>query len=132
MSKITPLPAQESIPAVSEAEWEVMRVLWAKAPQTTNQVVEALTPLKSWKPKTIHTLLRRLVEKKALEAEKQGREFSYTPRVSEAECQTAETRSFLGRFFAGGVVPFLAAFVEQEKLTAAEVAELKRILEGAK
>ncbi len=120
------------LPSIPDAEWEVMKVLWASAPLTTNQVVEAMAPRKSWKPKTIHTLLRRLVDKGALSAEKQGREFSYYPMVSAADCQLAESRSFLGRVFDGEVAPFLATFVRQEQLSAAEIAELKRILDGGK
>ncbi len=128
MSKKTPQDSPP--PTISDAEWDVMKVLWQRAPQSTNEVVEQLLPSKTWKPKTIHTLLRRLVDKGALGVEKKGREFSYQPLVAESDCQMAETRSFLGRCFGGGVAPFLAAFVEREKLSAAEVEELKRILDG--
>jgi BlaI family penicillinase repressor len=125
-------PASSILPTISDAEWEVMKVLWIKAPQTTNQVVEELGPRKAWKPKTIHTLLRRLVDKGALGIEKLGREFSYHPLVDAGHCQIAETKSFIGRVFDGEMAPFLTAFVQQEKLTHAEIEALKRILDGGK
>lgn len=125
-------PATPTVPSISDAEWAVMKVLWETAPLTTNQVVEALASRKEWKPKTIHTLLRRLVDKAALAVEKQGREFAYHPMVDARDCQLAESHSFLGRVFDGDVAPFLAAFVEREKLTQAEIDELKRILDGGK
>src|SRR5690349_11275634 len=64
-------PAQP--PNISDAEWVVMTVVWERKIATANQVVEALAAKMNWKPKTIHTLLRRLVQKKALAYDKKGR-----------------------------------------------------------
>ncbi len=119
-------------PAITEAEWIVMRVLWEKAPMTANAVVAALAGRMEWKPKTIHTLLRRLTDKGALAYEKVGREFVFTPQVRAGDCQMAEGRSFLDRVFGEPrLAPMLAAFVEQEALSAGEIQELKRILDEA-
>jgi len=120
------------LPAITEAEWVVMRVLWESAPMTANGVVAALAGQSEWKPKTVHTLLRRLTDKGALAYEKSGREFVFTPQVEASDCQMAEGRSFLDRVFGGPqLAPMLAAFVKQEALTAREIEELKRILDGA-
>ena len=120
------------VPAITAAEWVVMRVLWEKAPLSTNEVVAALGNRTEWKPKTIHTLLARLAQKGALRAEKKGREYVYSPAVGAEECEYEVSRSFLGRFFDGELAPFLARLVERERLTRKEIEELKRILEGAK
>jgi len=120
----------KSLPQISDAEWVVMRVVWDKAPLTTNEVVQTLDEKTHWKPKTIHTLLSRLVRKGALAFEKKGREYLFRPKVSAGECEHAVSRSFLTRFFDGELAPFLARFVERENLTAEEIDELKRILEG--
>jgi BlaI family transcriptional regulator, penicillinase repressor len=108
-----------------------MRVLWGKTPLSTNEVVAALGDRTHWKPKTIHTLLARLVQKGALRAEKRGREYVYSPLVRANECEYEVSRSFLGRFFDGELAPFLARFVERERLSKKQIEELKRILEGA-
>ena len=121
---------KHSPPQISDAEWVVMKVVWDKAPVTTNQVVESLGDRTRWKPKTIHTLLSRLVRKGAVEFEKKGREYLFRPKVSAEECEHAASRSFLQQFFDGELAPFLARFVEREKLTAQEIEELKRILEA--
>jgi len=121
--------SRRSIPKISDAEWVVMRALWRSSPMTTNQVVDALDDSTHWKPKTIHTLLSRLVRKGALEFERQGREYLFRPLVTAAECEHAATRSFLSRFFDGELAPFLARFLESEKLKPSEIEELKRILE---
>ncbi|MDT3496361.1 BlaI/MecI/CopY family transcriptional regulator, partial [Bacillus toyonensis] len=51
---------------ISEAELEVMKVLWSKSPQTANEVIEELEKNMDWKPKTIRTLINRLVHKEAV------------------------------------------------------------------
>ena len=109
-----------------------MRVIWEHGELTTNQVVAALEPQTDWKPKTIHTLLRRLVQKGALAYERQGREYSFRPLVEARECEHAVSRSFLSRFFGGELAPFLARFVENEPLTPQQIAALKRILDRNK
>ena len=123
------LRAGKELPQISDAEWVVMKVVWDKAPLTTNQVVRVLDDKTQWKPKTIHTLLSRLVRKGAIEFERKGREYLFRPLVSAEECEHAASRSFLRRFFAGELAPFLAQFVEREKLTAREIEELKAILD---
>ena len=126
MRKKTKAPA---VPAITGAEWIVMRVVWEQGPVTAKAVVEALATHEDWKPKTIQTLLRRLTDKGALDYVKQGREFVFRAVAAERDCQLEESRSFLQRVFGGGkIAPFLAAFVEQEALSPADVRELRRIL----
>jgi BlaI family transcriptional regulator, penicillinase repressor len=122
----------KSIPRISEAEWQVMKALWGKGSATANEVVEALAGATAWKPKTIRTLLNRLVQKKALGYKKDGREYLYHPLIKEDACVRAESRSFLQRVYGGAVTPMLAAFLESENLSAGEIAELKRILDQKK
>ncbi len=122
----------KKLPKISESEWLVMKVLWASAPLTGNEVVEALAESTAWSPKTIKTLLNRLVKKKALGFEKQGRSYSYSPLVGEEDCARAETRSFLNRVHGGALRPMIANFLEEERLTAKEIEELKRMLDEKK
>ena len=117
------------LPRITEAELVVMKVVWEKAPVTANQVVEALERQQHWKPKTIHTLLRRLVQKGGLTFDKKGREHHFRPLVDAAEYTHAASRSFLSRFFNGEIAPFLACFLEREKLSRQEIEELRRILD---
>lgn len=106
-----------------------MKVIWERSPLTSKEVVEALAGAVKWKPKTIHTLLARLVQKGALCAHKEGREYQFAPKVEAEDCQRSESRSFLERVFDGEMAPFLACFVRDNKLTRAEIEELKRILD---
>lgn len=116
------------IPNISEAEWRVMQVIWRRGPLTGNEVVEALADA-DWSPRTVKTLLNRLVKKKALSYSPEGRHYRYYALVDEAVCKRAETKAFLRRVYGGSLKPMLAHFLEEEELNEAEIEELKRLLE---
>ena len=117
---------------ITEAEWEVMQVFWERGSLNLREAVEGLGEGSDWKPRTVQTLIRRLVTKGALSvAEENGREFRYEPAFSQAECQHDESRTFLGRVFDGRLVPFLAGMVEKEAISSDEIDELRRLLDEA-
>jgi BlaI family penicillinase repressor len=116
-------------PEISQAEWRVMKVLWDKSPQPAYDIIESLSKTEHWHPNTIKTLLTRLCKKKALGTRKYKNLFLYHPLVSEEDCIQAESESFLQRLFGGSVRPLLVHFAERQRLTKADLEELKRILE---
>jgi BlaI family penicillinase repressor len=67
------------LPQISNTEWQVMKILWQGAPLTANEVIKQMEGVTSWKPKTVKTLLGRLVKKKAISFHKDGREYVYYP-----------------------------------------------------
>ncbi len=119
----------KKLPKISESEWLVMRILWSKGPLTANEVVKELTGKTKWKPKTIKTLITRLMKKGAVKFEKEGRKYRYHPAVSQAECVRMERYSFVRRVYGGTTRPMLAAFLEDAKLSAEDISELRKILE---
>ena len=118
----------KSLPQISEAEFEVMKIVWKYAPISTNEITERLVKTTTWNPKTIQTLIKRLVTKGALTYEKQSRVFVYTPLVDENEYIGQESRSFLNRFYNGNIISMLSAFIENEKLTENEISTLRSLL----
>jgi BlaI family penicillinase repressor len=119
------------VPKISEAEWEVMKVLWKTSPKTANEIVDELKGKTRWKRETIRTLINRLVQKKALSFEKKGRQYHYFPRITESEGIKAEAESFVKRIGGGSIEPMLAAFVEEKQLSAEKIERLKQILSHA-
>ena len=107
-----------------------MRVFWQRGSATAGDVVDSLAKDSDWKPRTIQSLIRRLHQKGILSSEKHGREFHYSPTMTEKEGEHAAGQSFLGRFFDGQLAPFLATFVESENLSSKEITQLKQILEN--
>jgi len=116
--------------AISEAESRVMEVLWQHAPQTSEEIVSVLAEPTGWHEKTIRTLLNRLLRKGAISARKEGRRYLYSPQLRREDWQHQESRSLLDRVFGGKVAPFLAHFSQHEKLTAKDVAELRKLIEA--
>lgn len=121
-----------SLPQISEAEFEVMKIVWKYAPINTNEITEKLTLTTSWSPKTIQTLIKRLVSKKALSYEKQSRVFVYTPLVQEDEYIRQESNSFLKRYYNGNLSSMLssmlASYLEDDKLSSTEIDNLRHLL----
>lgn len=118
-----------SLPKISEAEYEVMKVIWKHAPISTNEVVDQLAEQCDWSPKTIHTLLKRLVDKEALTYEKESRVFVYTPVIKEDDYISEQSASFLSRYFGGDLGAMMMQFVEQGKLSEQDIAELHMTLD---
>jgi len=117
-------------PEISDAEYQVMKVIWAAGvPISTNEVVERLETSTAWKPKTIHTLLSRLVKKGALQYEKDGCVFVYTPLVAESEILSQENENFLNRFYDGALNSMIVNLLEQDKLSENDIAQLRHILD---
>lgn len=117
------------LPQISEAEFEVMRIIWNDAPISTNEIVEKLVKTTSWNPKTIQTLIKRLVTKQAITYEKESRMFVYTPLVEEQEYIRQESNSFLKKYYNGNISAMLSAFLDSDKLSDAEINDLRNLLE---
>lgn len=116
------------IPNISEAEWEVMNVLWEKAPQTANEVISSLQEKTDWKPKTVRTLLDRLAQKEVVGINKNQKIYTFFPKYSQEECQRAEAKSFVKRIYGGTVKSMLVQFMEEESLSEEDIKELRTIL----
>ena len=115
--------------SISEAEWKVMKRLWRKAPQPAYDLAHELARAEKWQPRTVKTLLNRLVKKRVLDFEKYKNLYLYSPRVTEEECVKAESETFLERMFEGSLSTMLVHFAKHKKLSAAEIKELKRLIE---
>ena len=101
-----------------------------------NQILYPLTelekictsPSEPGSPKTIQTLIKRLVSKGALTYEKQSRVFVYTPVVKESEYIGQESNSFLERYYDGDITAMLSAYIENDRLSETEIDTLRSLL----
>ena len=106
-----------------------MEVLWRRsAPVPTETVVAALEGEQRWQEATIKTLLNRLLKKKVIRAQKDGRRFLYSPVIMRDQWVLNVSKGLLDRLFAGRVAPLAAHFSRHGKLTKRDVAELKRLI----
>ncbi len=115
---------------ISDSEWKVMRVLWKRSPRLGSEIVKELEADTGWNPKTIHTLIRRLVSKGAITAKKENTYYSYYAAVTEAECVKEETKTFLEKCFDGSLNMLISNFIKDEKLSDKEIHELENLLKS--
>ena len=114
--------------SISESEWKVMQVLWDHSPLPRGELTKKVGPENSWNGNTVRTLLVRLVEKGAVKAEKQGRNYLYSPLAQEEECVMQETEHFLKRIFDGSPARLFAALSAQGKLSEQDCQEIESML----
>ncbi|HWA09447.1 MAG TPA: BlaI/MecI/CopY family transcriptional regulator [Opitutaceae bacterium] len=119
-------------PRISDAEWEIMKVIWRRSPCSAHEIASALPSTKGWSAGTIKTLLNRLHSKGALRFEKAGKSYLYRPAVTEYQLRTAATQSFLDRVFDGAFSPMIAHLVRSRKLSKKDLDELEQILRSGR
>ncbi|MDQ3621676.1 MAG: BlaI/MecI/CopY family transcriptional regulator [Verrucomicrobiota bacterium] len=115
------------VPRISEAEWEVLTVLWRKAPLTASQVFAELGE-RAWKLNTVRTFLARLEKKGVIAAKDSAAGKVFSPRISRESCVHEASQTFLDRVFEGATASLLVHFVKSKRLSESELAELQSIL----
>ena len=110
---------------ISEAEAEIMRVVWERdSPVTYSHIRTALTAQKGWEGPTVNTLVNRLVKKGVLAQEKKE-VYYYTAMISEKEYTEAKTKLFVQRVYSGNVKGLISALLSYEDITQEDLEELR-------
>src|SRR4051794_29066513 len=107
---------------VSAAESQILQVLWrAKGPIAADEVATQLGDEQEWSAGTVRTFLARLVKKKAIAVQKDGRRYLYQPLIDRADHAHAESRKLIDRLFNGRLAPFITQFSERQDLSREEI-----------
>jgi len=118
----------DKIPKISDAEWKVMKIIWANNKITSADIVQALKNKTKWKKSTVKSLINRLLNKKAIGFTKVGIEYYYFPLISEDESMRLESHSFINKVFDGSMKSMLLSFARSKEISETDVEELKKIL----
>lgn len=113
---------------ITEAEWEVMDLVWSASPVAASDITRALGRKRQWALATVRTLLRRLVKKGAVEQQSEGKRYLYRPRLTKEECVRRESDSFLDRVLGRAPATTLLHLVSKADLSSEDIQELRRIL----
>ena len=113
---------------LSDAEWQIMNVLWEEHPATARDVANRLPPQVKWAYTTIKTMLTRLVEKKVVRERKKGNASEYVPVMSKRQAQHTALKDLVNRAFEGAFGPLVHFLVEDRQLTATQRKELLEAL----
>ena len=117
---------------ISQAELDVLEVLWTESPLAASDVADRLARDKDWNIKTVKTLLSRLVDKQALSTRRDGRRFLYTPIVTRSAYASRAAKRLSERLFGGRAAPLVAHLAEGEGLSEQDIAELEALLQELK
>lgn len=116
--------------AVSDAELEVLQKLWDESPLSAQEIITRLqqdAPV-STHPKTVKTLINRLLKKGALGFEERERKYFYYPLIERDTYFAHKTSHFVERFFDGALTPMVSFFSKQKKLDSKDLEELKALI----
>ena len=113
---------------VSAAESVVMEALWRSEPRSAEDITAEVAAGQGWTEATVKTLINRLLKKGAIAAAKDGRRYLYRPVIAREAYVDAESQGLLDRLFEGRLAPLVSHFSQNRKLTAEDIADLKRLI----
>ena len=117
---------------ISEAEFAVMEALWELSPMSAAEVCDTVCAERGWSMPTVKTLLSRLVTKKAIATEPDGRRFLYSPLIQREDYLGTESRRLVDRLFGGSAAGLFAHLAEQEALDDSDIAKIEQLLKELK
>ncbi|UCC99761.1 MAG: BlaI/MecI/CopY family transcriptional regulator [Phycisphaerales bacterium] len=118
-------------PAVelTEAEWDIMKVVWEKEPCAAGTVQETLAQSRDRAYSTVKTTMDRMVEKGFLEIERIRNLQLFRSCISEVDARRGEFRKMLKRAFDGALTPMMQFLIEHEGLSKEEALQLRKLVE---
>ncbi|RII32980.1 BlaI/MecI/CopY family transcriptional regulator [Clostridium chromiireducens] len=115
-------------PKISNAEWEVMKVIWNHPEINSVNIIHELQDKVEWKPPTIKSLINRLLNKNIIGFKKSGNEYLYFSLIPKDECIKIESKSFINKVFSGSIKSMLLTFIESKEISERDIEDLKNIL----
>ena len=102
---------------ISDAELEVMKVVWEKKEVTSIEIIKQLDDF-NWNDNTVRTLINRLISKKAVGiSKKEGKTYTYVPLIRENEYKLKRSKNFIKQFYNGSVNDMLVNFVDNNEIS---------------
>ena len=122
---------KKTVAELTEAEWEIMQVVWEKEPCAAGTVQEALAATRNWCYATVKLTMDRMVAKGFLQIERIRNLQLFHSCISEVEARRGEFRKMLTRAFGGAMTPMLKFLIEHEGLSKDEAMELRQFVNKA-
>ena len=114
---------------ISDAELEVMKVLWKKSPLSANEIIDFVQKENDWNGKTIRTLIDRLCLKGQISADRSTKQLMFSPLISKKEYEKKTRNLLASQLYGGSVGQLLLNFVDTEELSEQDIHELRKILD---
>ena len=123
---------EKSAVELTEAEWEIMKVVWQKEPCAAGTVQEALVKSRDWAYSTVKTTMDRMAGKGFLQIQKIRNLQLFTSCISEVDAKRGEFRRMLKRAFDGALTPMMQFLIEHEGLSKGQASHLRRRVNKSK
>ena len=117
---------------ISDAEWQVMKIIWMQGEQTSTDLIKVLEKRFSWSKSTIQTLLARLVEKECLTREKQGKSFIYSALLTQDDSRKLLVQDIKDKLCSRRIKHLVADLVEECDFTLADLKGLEEVISKKK
>ena len=117
---------------ISDAEWQVMKIVWMQGEQTSTDLIRVLAERFDWSKSTVQTLLARLVEKKCLTRKKEGKSFVYSALLTLDQSQNLLVQDIKDKVCSRRIKNLLADLIVECDFTQADLADLEAVISEKK
>ena len=117
---------------ISDAEWQVMKIIWMQGEQTSTDLIRVLAERFDWSKSTIQTLLARLVEKECLTRKKEGKSFVYSALLTLDQSRDLLVKDIKDKVCSRRIKNLLADLIDECDFTQADLEELEAVISEKK
>ena len=117
---------------ISDAEWQVMKIIWMQGEQTSSDLIRVLAERFDWSKSTVQTLLARLVEKECLTRKKEGKSFVYSALLTLDQSQDLLVKDIKDKVCSRRIKNLLADLIAECDFTQADLEELEAVISEKK
>lgn len=117
---------------ISDAEWQVMKIIWMQGEQTSTDLIRVLAERFDWSKSTIQTLLARLVEKECLTRKKEGKFFVYSALLTLDQSRDLLVQDIKDKVCSRRIKNLLAELIVECDFTQADLEDLEAVISKKK
>ena len=117
---------------ISDAEWQVMKIVWMQGEQTSSDLIKVLAERFDWSKSTVQTLLARLVEKECLTRKKEGKSFVYSALLTLDQSRDLLVRDIKDKVCSRRIKNLLADLIVECDFTLTDLADLEAVISEKK
>ena len=117
---------------ISDAEWQVMKIIWMQGEQTSSDLIRVLAERFDWSKSTIQTLLARLVEKECLTRKKEGKSFVYSALLTLDQSRDLLIKDIKDKVCSRRIKNLLADLIMECDFTLADLEDLEAVISEKK
>lgn len=117
---------------ISDAEWQVMKIIWMQGEQTSTDLIRVLSERFDWSKSTIQTLLARLVEKECLTRKKEGKSFVYSALLTLDQSRDLLVQDIKDKVCSRRIRNLLADLIVECEFTQTDLEDLEAVISEKK